>query len=91
MHPLSLKSAEGIASKCCHKALADASIHIPTDVKSNLVLGTEIEPTRFIFTIYLPGETPKDAVVYVRCNVDRATSQCEATFYPPAIKYGECV
>ena len=47
---------------------------LPPALKGQLTLGTFFEPTETIFELYLPGETPSDAIVLVRVTMDKRTS-----------------
>jgi hypothetical protein len=66
-----LQKLEEIARIATKKALE--SYVVPDEYKDNLVLGTQFKEEKRIFELYLPGETPKDAIVISSAEVDRKT------------------
>ena len=51
---------------------------IPDDVRGALTLGTYFEKDSTIFDLYLPGERPEDALVFVKVTMNNDTGEGRA-------------
>jgi len=66
-----LDELEEIARVATKKALENYIV--PDEYKKNLVLGTQFAGDNRIFELYVPGETPGDALVIATATVDKNT------------------
>ena len=69
---MKLDELRALAMEMSRRALEDYP-PFPPALKAQLTLGTTFEPTETIFELYLPGETPSDAIVLVSVAMDKRT------------------
>jgi hypothetical protein len=67
-----LDDLRALAMEMSRRALEDYP-RLPPALQGQLTLGTYFEATETIFELYLPGETPSDAIVLVRVAMDKRT------------------
>lgn len=65
---------------------AFANHEVPRELRSRWVLGSEFDNDHAIFELYVPGETPRDAVLLSRVRLDRVTGEGSVEVYNLAKK-----
>lgn len=84
MKKINLIEAEEIAKGLIKQNLVN--YELSEETKRRLVLGTVIEEDRFVFELYIPGNLPEEAIIFLTATINRIDGSSSAKVLDKNIK-----